>query len=117
MWDIPWIPRPTYISIRDEVLDACSPTTYLFIQWNITPLMIGFLQYDPFASDIADRWHCYIELIAHPTVTQWIIFAPSLDTLLDKCPMLFFGVSEELLHQRVADDDVDALFVKKAYRT
>jgi hypothetical protein len=116
LWQRSWFPSPDHINFEEwSYSDEEVPNRwYLLLKWDLTPLAEAYLDYDP-SEPPENRWTLEVEYVTNGTVL--FVRATTLKKLLKACPMLCFGVSEELLHIRASENDLESLFVRRKYRT
>jgi len=103
LWDKPWFKPP--------VLTLQPNNGYYYIQmaWSLDATLGFALQCAPASTG----WS--LQLVTG-AICKYVITANTLAGIMEKSPMLCFGIDPEIIRRRQRDDDLFALFVVKQYR-
>ena len=113
----PWFPSEfTVRHMEDQYSQANNHNMCINLYWGL-PLHRGYLLIDiihtPEWDTRPERWYLHGD---GKSDSDLEVGATTLDGLLDKCPTLGCGVHIDLLQAHYDDDDLEALFVKRAHR-
>lgn len=108
LMDKTWLAVPVKIRFVDVPGDYS-----ISIRWRLGLAFEGFVEYQK--SDTTNKKQWVLQVIDKPHESLEV-YAATLPVLLAKCPMLCFGVSEELIHMRAAATDLESLFVVREWR-
>lgn len=117
--DKPWFVPPRALEIKDYT-DGLIYGNYWSVRvlWDLGAGISLVLECDPYRRGTSG-WN--LKMVVPPSLfialtSTMSIESSSLQALLSKCPRLGFGMSTDVIQERAADNDLEALFVRRDHR-